>query len=105
MVTSNAKDRLTLILFVFVGLILVYGLAANHNKAFGQSGGGFNLAWFTVDGGGGMNSAGGGYSLNGTAGQPEVGAPMTGGSYRVVGGFWTVKALQENKVFLPLLIH
>src|SRR5262245_25524450 len=58
--------------------------------AFAQSGGGFDLSWNTIDGGG-ATSTGGGYELSSTAGQPDAGsnaAPMTGGGFELVGGFW-----------------
>ena len=45
-----------------------------------------DLAWWTVDGGGGA-SAGGSYSLSGTAGQPDAGA-LSGGVFALHGGFW-----------------
>jgi hypothetical protein len=45
------------------------------------------LQWWTVDGGGATFSTGGGYSLGGTAGQPDAGL-LTGGEYRLGGGFW-----------------
>jgi hypothetical protein len=48
--------------------------------------GGYEIPWFTVDGGGG-NSIGGPYTLSGTAGQPDVGV-LSGGTYTVTGGFW-----------------
>ncbi len=51
-----------------------------------QVGGGFDQSWSTVDGGGGTFSTGGGYSLGGTAGQPDAGQ-QTGGSFALVGGF------------------
>jgi hypothetical protein len=44
------------------------------------------VEWRTVDCGGGV-SAGGGYQISGTAGQPDAGVPI-GGGYRVNGGFW-----------------
>lgn len=47
----------------------------------------FDLSWWTVDGGGGMNSAGGIYTLSGTIGQPDAGT-LTGGAYALTGGFW-----------------
>ena len=57
-----------------------------------QSGGGYDLTWSTVDGGGAMFSTGGTYSLGGTIGQPDAqGAPlMAGGSFELTGGFWAV---------------
>ena len=47
------------------------------------------ISWYTIDGGGGMNSAGGGLQLDGTIGQPDAGA-MTGGGFSLTGGFWAV---------------
>ncbi|HOT91482.1 MAG TPA: PKD domain-containing protein [Anaerolineae bacterium] len=52
-----------------------------------QSGGGYDLTWWTVDGGGGTLS-GGGYALGGTIGQPEPGPVLTGGSFALYSGFW-----------------
>ena len=47
----------------------------------------FTLDWFTLDGGGGA-SAGGGFTLTGTIGQPDA-AASSGGGYSVQGGFWS----------------
>ena len=44
------------------------------------------LPWWTVDNGGGR-SAGGSYTLRGTAGQPDGGL-LAGGSYTLSGGYW-----------------
>ena len=46
----------------------------------------FDLTWFTVDGGGG-NSLGATFELNGAIGQVDAGA-MSGGSFELNGGFW-----------------
>jgi hypothetical protein len=56
-----------------------------------QSGGGFDLTWSTLDGGG-ASSAGGGYQVSGTVGQPDASAAgaMSGGDYALTGGFWGV---------------
>ncbi len=48
-----------------------------------------SIDWYTIDCGGGT-STGGGLSLSGTIGQFDAGAPMTGGSLSVQGGFWAV---------------
>ena len=45
--------------------------------------------WWTVDGGGGMESTGGAWSLSGTVGQPDAGA-LSGGDFTIEGGFWYV---------------
>lgn len=47
---------------------------------------GFELPWFTVDGGGAY-SAGGNFELEGTIGQPDAGL-MSGGTFTLTGGFW-----------------
>jgi uncharacterized repeat protein (TIGR01451 family) len=46
------------------------------------------IRWFTVDGGGGMTSSGGTFTVGGTIGQPDAGTQMTGGVFIVTGGFW-----------------
>lgn len=45
------------------------------------------IAWRTIDGGGGT-STGGAFVLAGTIGQPDAGVPHTGGPFELVGGFW-----------------
>jgi hypothetical protein len=47
---------------------------------------GYEISWYSIDGGGGMSS-GGSYELIGTIGQPDA-ANSSGGSYEVRGGFW-----------------
>jgi hypothetical protein len=54
----------------------------------------YAIDWFTVDSGGGT-STGGRYSLSGTAGQADASLqPMTGGSFSLVGGYWSLFAVQ-----------
>jgi len=64
----------------------------------------YSIAWFTIGGGGGT-STGGVFSVSGTIGQPDANAqPMTGGSFSLVGGFWSLLAVQTPGA--PLLtIH
>ncbi|MBN1507558.1 MAG: hypothetical protein JW955_11970 [Sedimentisphaerales bacterium] len=56
----------------------------------------YAIDWHTIDGGGAgpaNASAGGNYTLSGTIGQPDARnhpQPMTGGSYRLTGGFWVI---------------
>jgi hypothetical protein len=52
----------------------------------------FGVTWFTLDDGGGT-STGGVFSVSGTIGQPDAGT-MSGGSFTVVGGFWSVASVQ-----------
>jgi len=71
--------------------------------ALAQSGGGYDLTWWTADGGGGAAS-GGGYALNGTIGQPDAGA-LNGGGYTLAGGFWGGGAAAGYDLFLPLILR
>jgi len=74
--------------------------------ALAQSGGGYDLTWNTVDGGGATFSTGGGYTLGGTAGQPDAGL-MEGGAYTLAGGFWPggAAAPPESQVYVPLVMR
>jgi hypothetical protein len=59
-----------------------------------QSGGGYDLSWHTIDGGGGT-STGGVYSVSGTIGQPDA-STMSGGNYTLQGGFWSLIAAVQT---------
>jgi len=88
------------LLLVVVGLLLVSSLA------LAQSGGGYDLSRSTVDGGGETFSTGGGYSLGGTAGQPDAGL-LEGGVYTLGGGFWGGGAVVAPGyvIYLPLVMR
>ena len=47
----------------------------------------FSIPWSTIDGGGGQ-STGGEFQVNGTIGQHDAGNTMSGGSFTLSGGFW-----------------
>jgi hypothetical protein len=66
---------------------------------------GYDLSWWTVDGGGAMLSGSGGYRLAGTAGQAEAGL-LVGGTYRLGGGFWGGGPLTKTyEIYLPLVMR
>jgi hypothetical protein len=81
-------------------------LLAAGSLAAAQTGAGYDLSWWTVDGGGGTWSTGGGYQLSGTAGQPDAGL-MAGGGYTLGGGFWGggETAAAPCKLYLPLVLR
>jgi len=83
-------------------LILVLALAAGTALAGAN---GFDISWFTVDGGGG-ESSGGPYTLSGTAGQHDAGYALSGGDYTLAGGFWGAGAetLFQRPLYLPLTL-
>jgi hypothetical protein len=84
-----------------LALALLVAAIVGAGAVFAQTGGGYDLTWSTIDGGGG-GSAGGGYQLTGTLGQPDAGATLSGGGYSLSGGFWS-SAPAGSKVYLPLL--
>jgi hypothetical protein len=57
------------------------------------------ISWYTIDGGGAMNSTGGSLAVSGTIGQADAGGPMTGGNFSVAGGFWTAAANTGVTIF------
>ena len=69
-------------------IALLLAILTLSGATLAQSGGGYDLTWWTTDGGSGTVS-GGGYLLQGTAGQPDAGAPATAGGYTLASGFWT----------------
>jgi len=87
-----------LVLLTLTALLLLASVAR------AQSGGGYDLTWSTVDGGGATWSEGGGYALGGTVGQPDAGV-LSGGGYTLAGGFWPGGAAARYGVYLPLVLR
>ncbi len=82
-------------------ILIALCVSASSVPASAQSGGGYDLTWNSIDGGGQMFSTGGAYSLGGTIGQADAGT-MSGGSYTLSGGFWV--DFYGNKLMLPLIL-
>jgi hypothetical protein len=61
-----------------------------------QSGGGYDLSWWTIDGGGITFATGGAFNLGGTAGQPDASNALTGGAFSLTGGFWFTPCIISN---------
>ena len=91
------------VFLIMLALLILLALSQSGSivPASAQSGGGYDLTWNTIDGGGGT-SAGGNYSLSGTIGQPDAGT-MSGGAYTLNGGFWV--DFLGNKINLPLIVR
>jgi hypothetical protein len=70
-------------------LNLMLGLGAALLFAQPASAQSYSIDWYKIAGGGGTSS-GGTYQLSGTIGQADAGAPLTGGSYSLTGGFWSL---------------
>lgn len=86
-----------------ITLVILLLLSA---AALAQTGGGYDLTWSSIDGGGHTFSTGGGYELGGTVGQPDAGA-MAGGGYTLSGGFWGGGGLSgaAYNVYLPIVLR
>ena len=66
------------------------------SDARAQSGGGYDLTWWTIDGGGITFATGGAFNLGGTAGQPDASSELAGGAFRLTGGFWFTPCILSN---------
>ena len=65
----------------------------------------YSIDWYKVAGGGGT-STGATYQVTGTIGQPDASGAMTGGSYSLTGGFWSLISVVQtpgvpNLVIVP----
>jgi hypothetical protein len=89
----------------YIALLAPIAIAASVSAVLAQTGGGYDLSWNTVDGGGWTFSEGGDYVLGGTIGQPDAGV-LADGSYVLAGGFWCGGALppEDYYIYLPLVL-
>ncbi len=87
-----------LVLFLVIGGIFFLG----WNVAMANADG-YDLSWWTVDGGGGT-SVGSGYTVNGTIGQPDAGI-ISGGAYTLNGGFWHIETAASYNLYLPVVLR
>jgi len=95
-------DRGILLRLALVGLLLPFALVGQAPPAAAQSGSGYEITWWTVDGGGTTPLGSGAYDLGATAGQPDAQAVAAGG-YALSGGFWT--GATRYRIYLPLLLQ
>ena len=98
------KPMLNLPLTRYLALAVLLGLFLFASAAWVQaaSQSGFEIGWWTVDGGGGR-LANSGYVLNSTAGQPDAGPALANGGYSLYGGFWYRAA--RYKIMLPVVMR
>ena len=95
-----------LIILIPITLVLLIGIStANAQRANDPAAlqSGYELSWYTIDGGGTTFSTGGLYSLGGTIGQADAGV-LSGGSYQLNGGFWGGAAIANYTIYLPLVL-
>ncbi|MGD8473006.1 MAG: hypothetical protein PVH59_02710 [Anaerolineae bacterium] len=99
----RAKHLIKLVLALVAVALL---LAGSLSIASAQRGTGYTIDWWTVDGGGQTQPDGaGGYTLDGTIGQPDADG-WSGGGYTLSGGFWGGGGGGvEYTVYLPLILR
>ncbi len=85
-------------LALFLSIIFVF---LDVSIAAAQSGGGYDLSWSVIAGGGG-SSSGVSYALAGTIGQTDAGA-LSGATFTLAGGFWAGGS-SGYRVYLPLIV-
>lgn len=62
----------------------------------------FDVAWWTVDGGGGT-STDGRFAISGTIGQGDAGTAVSNERYTISGGFWQLEnTAPSEKIYLPI---
>lgn len=64
--------------------------------------GGYEIHWWTSDGGGSTTSLGRNYEVIGTVGQVDTGA-LVGGGFMLRAGFWGGLVEEVHRVFLSLV--
>jgi hypothetical protein len=96
-----------LIILLPIVLVLLIGIttanaqrtndpSAPHSGASTALSTGYDLSWYTIDGGGAT------FSTGGSIGQPDAGS-MSGGSYQLNGGFWSGATISYT-IYLPLTL-
>jgi hypothetical protein len=84
------------------GLVLFSILVMLMPLALAQ--GGYELSWWTVNGGGGfLSDSSSGYTLMGTISQSDA-KVWSGSGYTLVGGFWSPAAV-DYTVYLPVTLR
>lgn len=92
-------------LFGLAAAILLVGLLIFKGGPWVQAqiGGGYDLTWWTIDGGGVTPITGGPYTLLSSSGQPDATSNLSGDNYTLQSGFWS-NAIINNNVYLPVVI-
>ncbi len=103
------KRLISLSILIPIVLVLLIGSStanAQHTTDPSAPQSGYDLSWYTLDGGGATFSTGGSYSLGGSIGQPDAGS-LSGGSYQLNGGFWggAFEYRPLRYLYLPLIVR
>jgi hypothetical protein len=94
--------RKTILILIALAVLCV-ALSVGNTTTSAQSSGGYDLSWYTVDGGGATFSTGGSYSLGGSIGQPEAVGQVANLPYTLNSGFWGGVSINYD-IYLPLVV-
>ena len=101
------KHTIALLILLSLLFVLPGSTRAVAPPAMAGAETGYDLSWWTVDGGGCTSVTSGVYTLSATAGQPDAGT-TSHSPYALLGGFWdgTVGgATTGTRVFLPVVLR
>jgi hypothetical protein len=102
--SQNLPIKTLPVILVLTTIILSFFVLHQVREAtLAQSGQGYGLSWWTVDGGGSTSNDSDRYTLGSTVGQHDAGA-LTGGDYTLVSGFRGGVTAEYN-VYLPLVLR
>ena len=87
MVTAPSQFKTSNCLWPFLALLLLAPVVL-----FAQQ---YSIDWYKIAGGGGT-STNGQFSITGTIGQPDANGAMSGGSYSLSGGFWSLVSVVQT---------
>lgn len=85
-----------------ISKIVLFLLAANVPLYNAQTGGSFDLSHNVIAGGGGSQSTGGSFTLDGTSGQNIAGTLSTGPGKLLRGGFWAFDQLGPTSALVKV---
>jgi hypothetical protein len=88
------------VLLLMIGLLVLITFTVVQ----AQTGSSYDLTWNTIDNGGGTSSNGG-YTLDGTIGQPDAGASISNSGYTLTGGFWAGVSIAQYHIYLPVVLR
>lgn len=86
-----------------LAIIALLTLALGQRALFAQAPFAPSISWWAVAGGGGTLSSGP-YQLSGTVGQANASTALSGGTFRLAGGYWGEQRTTAGKqVWLPVV--
>lgn len=74
--------------------LLIFAVVA-YASSFRASAQSYSINWYKISGGGGTSTSAT-YQVSGTIGQPDASGAMTGGSYSLTGGFWSLISVVQT---------